>query len=69
MTVVSFISTVQDQVISRSLEHLGVSTVVPRALGPPGWVAKSERRIHGVLPRAEEDCSQAPPGWDEWEPA
>jgi len=69
MRVVSFISTARSEVISRILEHLGVSTVVPRAHGPPGWVVKSERRIQGVLPRAEEDCSQAPPGWDEWEPA
>ncbi len=69
MKVVSFISTAQSGVIRRILEHLGVSTVVPRAHGPPGWAVKSERRVQGVLLRAEEDFSQAPPDWDEWEPA
>jgi len=69
MKVVSFISTAQSEVIRRILEHLGVSTVVPRAHGPPGWAVKSERRVQRVLPWEEEDFSQAPPGWGEWEPA
>lgn len=69
MKVISFISTAQDQVVRQILEHLGLSTVIPRVHGPPGWAVKIERRIQGVLPRAEEDCSQAPPDWDEWEPA
>ncbi len=69
MKIISFISTAQSAVIQRILEHLGASTVIPRAHGPPEWAVKSERWIQGVLPRDEEDFSQAPPGWDEWEPA
>ena len=69
MKVVSFISTAQSEVIGRILEHLGVSTVVPRAHGPPGWVVKCERNGRAVLCREEEEYSQAPPDWDEWEPA
>ena len=69
MKIISFISTAQSEVIRRILEHLGVSTVVPRAHGPPEWAVKSEQRVQRVLPREEEDFSQAPDEWDEWEPA
>jgi len=62
MKVLSFISTAQSEVIRRILEHFGVRTVVTRAHGPPGWAVQSERLFQGVLPRAEADCSQAPPG-------
>ena len=69
MKVVSFISTAQSEVIRRILEHQGVSTVVPRAHGPPGWVVKCERNGRAAPCREEEAYSQAPPDWDEWEPA
>ena len=69
MKIISFISTAQSEVIHRILEHLGVSTVVPRAHGPPGWAATSEWQVQAEFSRDEEDCSQAPPDWDEWEPA
>ena len=69
MKIISFISTAQSEVIRRILEHLGVSTVVPRAHGPPGWAVKSERMVHAGPIREEEDASQAPAEWDEWEPA
>jgi len=69
MKVISFITTAQSEVIRRILEHLGVSTVIPRAHGPPGWAVKSERMVHAGPTREEEDFSQAPLGWDEWEPA
>jgi len=69
MKIISFITTSQDQVIRRILEHLGVSTVVPRAHGPPEWAVKYQQEERAVLPREEEDLSQAPPDWDEWEPA
>jgi hypothetical protein len=69
MKVVLFISTAQSEVIRRILEHLGVSTVVTRAHGPPGWVVQCERNDRALPFRQEEAYSQAPPGWDEWEPA
>jgi len=69
MKVVSFISMAQSGVIRRILEHLGVSTVIPRAHGPPGWVVKCERNGRAVPSREDEAYSQAPPNWDEWEPA
>ncbi len=66
MKVLSFITTTQSAVIHRTLEHLGVSTVIPRTHGPPGWAVKT---VPQASFREEEDFSQAPPGWDEWEPA
>ena len=69
MKVISFISSSQDQVIRRILEHLEVSTVVPRAHGPPEWAATSEREVQAASGQGEEDFSQVPLGWDEWEPA
>ena len=69
MKVISFITTAQDEVIGRVLEHLGVSTVVARAQGPPGWAVKCESNDQSEPCRQEEDCSQAAPDWDEWEPA
>ena len=69
MKVVSFISTTQSEVIRRILEHLGVSTVIPRAHGPPEWAVECERTDRTVPSREDEEYSQAPPGWDEWEPA
>ncbi len=69
MKIISFITTSQDQVLRRILEHLGVSTVVPRAHGPPEWLASREQEERAVPSRDEESFSQAPPGWDEWEPA
>ena len=69
MKIISFITTSQDQLIRRILDHLGVSTVVPRAHGPPGWLAGRQQEGQAVLPRAEEDCSQVPAELDEWEPA
>ena len=68
MKVVSFISTAQSEVIRRILEHLGAGTVVPRAHGPPGWAVKCARNDQ-TAPHQEEEYSQAPPDWDEWEPA
>jgi hypothetical protein len=65
----SFITTAQDRVIRRILEHLGVSTVVPRSHGPPKWTAKREQEECAIPSRDEEGFSQAPPDWDEWEPA
>jgi ribosomal protein S27E len=47
----------------------GVRPVVARAHGPPGWTVKYERNDQIVPCRQEEDCSQAHPDWDEWEPA
>ncbi len=35
MKIISFITTSQDQLTRRILDHLAVSTVVPRAHGPP----------------------------------
>ncbi len=55
MKIISFIRTSQDQVIRRILEHLGVSTVVPRAHGPPEWAVKYQQEERAVLPR-EEEC-------------
>jgi len=69
MKIIAFISAAQDRVIQRILDHLGVNTVVPRAHGPPEWAAKSERDEQAVMSREEDDFSQAPPDWDEWEPA
>jgi hypothetical protein len=69
MKVVSFISTAQYGVIQRILEHLGVGMVVPRAHGPPGWAVNGEREDRAAPSREDEEYSQAPPGWDEWEPA
>ncbi len=69
MKIISFITTSQDQVIRRILDHLGVSTVVPRAHGPPEWLARRQQEERAVLPREEENISQAPAEWDEWEPA
>ncbi len=69
MKIISFITTTQDQVIRRILEHLGVSTVVPRAPGPPEWMARRELDEPAALAQEEEDFSQAPPDWDKWEPA
>ncbi len=45
MKIISFITTAQDRVIRRILEHLGESTVVPRAHGPPEWAVKSEQAV------------------------
>ncbi len=39
MKIISSITTSQEQVIKRILEHLGMGTVVPRAHGPPEWLA------------------------------
>jgi hypothetical protein len=69
MKVVSFISTAQSEVIHRILEHLGVNTVVRRAHGPPGWAVMCARNDHTAPCQEDEEYSQAPPGWDEWEPA
>ena len=69
MKVVSFISTAQSEVIRRIPGHLGVSTVVPRAHGPPERVVKSEPNDQTAPGREEGDYSQAPAEWDEWEPA
>ena len=69
MKIIAFITTVQSDVIRRILEHLGVSTVVPRAHGPPEWLERRQQEERAVLSREEEDLSQAPAGWDEWEPA
>jgi len=69
MKIISFITTFQDQVINRILEHLGVSTVVPRAHGPPEWLERREQNERAIPSRDEEDFSQAPNGWDEWGPA
>ncbi len=66
---ISFITTSQDQVIRRILEHLGVSTVVPRAHEPPEWFARREQEERAGPSRAEEDVSQALAELDEWEPA
>ncbi len=69
MKILSFITTSQDRVIRRILDHLGVNTVVPRAHGPPEWLARRQQEEQAVLPREEESFSQAPAEWDEWEPA
>jgi hypothetical protein len=69
MKIISFISTAQDQVIRRILEHLGVDTVVPRSHGPPEWVGGHEQEARSIPAREEEEFSQAPPDWDELEPA
>jgi len=69
MKIISFITTGQSEVIGRILEHLGVSTVVPRAHGPPEWLARRQQEERAVLPREEKDFSQAPDELDEWEPA
>ncbi len=44
MKIISCITTSQEQVIKRILEHLGESTVVPRAHGPPEWIAKRDQK-------------------------
>ncbi len=67
--IIAFITTAQSEVIRRILEHLDLSTVIPRAHGPPEWLARREQEERAVLSREEENFSQAPPGWDEWEPA
>jgi hypothetical protein len=69
MKIISFITTSQDQVIRRILDHLGVSTVVPRAHGPPEWLERREQNERAIPSRDEEDFSQAPAELDEWEPA
>ena len=69
MKSLSCISTAQSEVLRRILDHLGLSTVVPRAHGPPGWAVKSEHAGQEVPSREEEDYPQAPRDWDEWEPA
>ena len=69
MKMISFITTSQDQVLRRILAHLGESTVVPRAHGPPEWLERREQNERAIPSRDEEDFSQAPNGWDEWEPA
>jgi hypothetical protein len=69
MKIISFITTGQSEVIGRILNHLGESTVVPRAHGPPEWLARRQQEERAVLSREEEDFSQAPAGLDEWEPA
>jgi hypothetical protein len=69
MKIISFITTAQDLVIKRILEHLGLSTVVPRAHGPPEWTARREQEERTISVREEEDFSQVPAEWDEWEPA
>ncbi len=69
MKIISFITTSQEQVLRRILEHLGVGTVVPRAHGPPEWLERREQNERAISLRDEEDFSQAPNGWDEWEPA
>jgi hypothetical protein len=67
--IISFITAAQSEVIRRILEHLGVSTVVPRAHGPPEWLARHEQEERAVRSREEDDFSQAPAELDEWEPA
>ena len=42
MKIISFIAASQDQVLRRILDHLGVSIIVPRAHGPPEWLARRE---------------------------
>ena len=69
MKIIAFITTGQSEVIRRILDHLGVSAVVPRAHGPPEWLVRREQEERAIPSRAEENFSQAPPGWDEWEPA
>lgn len=69
MKIISFITTTQPEVIRRILEHLGVSTVTPRAHGPPEWVERREQEERAVPPKEDEDFSQVPLGCDEWEPA
>ena len=69
MKIIAFITTSQDRVIRRILEHLGVSTVVPRAHGPPEWLERREQNERAVRSREEEEFSQAPAELDEWEPA
>ncbi len=69
MKIISFITASQEQVLRRILDHLGVSTVVPRAHGPPEWLARREQNQRAARSREEVDFSQAPNGWDEWEPA
>jgi hypothetical protein len=69
MKIISFITTAQDRVIRRILEHLDVNTVTPRAHGPPEWVVKHQQEARTVTARDEEDFSQAPPDWDDLEPA
>ncbi len=69
MKIIAFITTGQSEVIRRILDHLGVSTVVPRAHGPPEWLSRRQQEERAVLPREEENISQAPAEWDEWEPA
>ena len=46
-----------------------MSTVVPRAHGPPEWLAGCQQEERAVLSREEEDFSQAPAELDEWESA
>ncbi len=69
MKIISFITASQEQVLRRVLDHLGVSTIVPRAHGPPKWFAKCEQEERAIPSREEESFSQAPLDWDEWEPA
>ncbi len=68
MKIISCITTSQEQVIKRILEHLGVSTIVPRAHGPPERLTRHQQVERTVLPREEEDFSQAPAELDQWEP-
>jgi hypothetical protein len=69
MKIISFITTSHPQVIRRILDHLGMSTVVPQAHGPPEWLARCEQGERAALSREAESFSQTPPGWDDWEPA
>jgi len=68
MKIISFISTVLSEVIRRILEHLGVSTVVPRAHGPLKWAVKYERDDQASC-LEDEAYSYTSPDRDEWEPA
>ena len=46
MRIISVITTVQQEVIDRILEHLGISTEPPRATGPPLWMQILEAQEH-----------------------
>jgi len=46
MRIISFITTTQQEVINRILDHLGESTEPPNATGPPLWLQTIEAQKH-----------------------